>query len=154
MAIINSSGKLSGGGGEYLISAGRTVFFRLISHADRVDFMTATADEDTGDLKAYHDQPALIRHTAAVFEEKEIASSHEKDRQGRAFVRATTEPDENAIKHLATLILDRLGIENDICVQAIREMRELHAELAIDDDEDAYLMDGMAITPDGRIVRA
>lgn len=153
MAIIDSSEKLSGGGNEYQISAGRTVFFRFVTYPDRAEFVTATTGEHTKGLKAYHNQPELIRIAENVFAENEIPSEPDEDRQKRPFVRTVTESDESFIKRLATVILDRLGIEGDIWVQAVRDLRELHAEFAVSDDEDAYLMDKMVITPDGRIVQ-
>ena len=113
--------------------------------------MTATADEDSGDLKAYQDQPALIQQTVEILAEQGLSISHEADRQGRAFVRSILIGDE---KHIVALILDRLGIDDDIWVLALQEKREMHAELCIDDEEPIYISDGMNLTPDGRLVRA
>ena len=54
--------------------------------------------------------------------------------------------------HVATTALDRMGFVN-VAVLALREIKVLHEEFAIDDGgDDVYLSDGMWVTTDGRVV--
>jgi len=114
--------------------------------------MTATASEDTGEFRAYEDQGSLIGATAQVLGDREMEFVTKNDHAGRPYIETSVYPDSEDLRHLASTILDRMGFE-DISVLAIREMKAIYEEFAIDDSgEDTYLSDGMWMTSDGRLI--
>jgi len=152
MAIIQRSTKLSLQQEEYRICSEPYVFYRLISDAHGVRLMTATASEDTGQYRVYEDQGALISATAQVLADRELEFVTKRDHAKRPYIETSVYPDSEDLLHLASTILDRMGFE-DISVLALREMKEIYNELAIDDSgEDTYLSDGMWMTSDGRLI--
>jgi hypothetical protein len=152
MAIIQKSNKLSLRQEEYRICSDPYVFYRLISDANGFRIMTATASEDTGEYRAYEDQKALISATAQVLADREMAFAPKKDHAERPYIETSVYPDSEDLLHLASTILDRMGFE-DISVLALREMKAIYEEFAIDDaGEDTYLSDGTWMTSDGRLI--
>jgi len=152
MAIIQKSNKLSLRQEEYRICSDPYVFYRLISDANGFRIMTATASEDTGEYRAYEDQEALISATAQVLADREMAFVPKKDHAERPYIETSVYPDSEDLLHLASTILDRMGFE-DISVLALREMKAIYEEFAIDDaGEDTYLSDGTWMTSDGRLI--
>ncbi|KUJ85983.1 hypothetical protein AVO45_03150 [Ruegeria marisrubri] len=152
MAIIQRSTKLSLRQEEYRICSEPYVFYRLISDANGVRLMTATASEDTGDYRAYEDQGALISATAQVLSDREMDFVTKRDHANRPYIETSVYPDSEDLLHLASTILNRIGFE-DISVLALREMMAIYNEFAIDDSgEDTYLSDGMWMTSDGRLI--
>lgn len=152
MAKIHKSNKLSLRQEEYRICSEPYVFYRLISDAKGVRLMTATASEDTGEYRAYENQGALINVTAQVLAEREMEFVTKKDHADRPYIETSVYPDSEDLLHFASTILDRMGFE-DISVLALREMKAIYEEFAIDDtDEDTYLSDGMSLTSDGRLI--
>lgn len=152
MAIIQKSNKLSSQQEEYRICSDPYVFYRLISDANGFRIMTATASEDTGEYRAYGDQEALISATVQVLADREMAFATKKDHAERPYIESSVYPDKEDLLHLTATILDRLGFE-DISVLALREMKAIYDEFAIDDSgDDTYLSDGMWMTSDGRMI--
>lgn len=153
MAILSGSGKLGGRGRGYMLRSGKTVFFRVKGHGNNeFEFMTATADEDSGEFRHYADQENLIKQTCDILDGQEHEFTLTNDQQGRPYVTSSMLADEEGVCHLANLILDKLGIEGDIFVQAIRELTDMYENLVHEDGEDAYLGDGIYITSDARII--
>ena len=152
MAIIQKSTKLSLQQEEYRICSEPYVFYRLISDANGVRLMTATASEDTGDYRAYEDQGALISATAQVLSLREMDFVTKRDHANRPYIETSVYPDSEDLLNLASTILNRIGFE-DISVLALREMMAIYNEFAIDDSgEDTYFSDGMWMTSDGRLI--
>lgn len=152
MARIQKSNKLSLQQEEYRICSEPYVFYRLISDSSGVRLMTATASEDTGEYRAYEDQGALISSTAQVLADREMEFVTKRDHAERPYIETSVYPDSEDLLHIASTILDRIGFE-DISVLALREMKAIYNEFAIDDSgEDTYLSDGMWMTSDGRLI--
>lgn len=150
MAIIVRSSKLSSDQEEQCVHSKGFVFFRIVAEGDLLKVMTATAAEDTGELRPFHDQQALLAATRSVLSERGEEWSEKEDWRGRPYVEAEF-PTGADVLHIAHTVLLSLGFE-DIGVLALREMKEIYSEFAIEDGEDTYLSDGMWMTPDGRIV--
>ena len=154
MAIIRTSEKLSSHQEEYCICSKPFVFFRLIIDQHGPRLMTATAGEDVGKYRPFHDTDALIAATLRTFVERDLEYVSKKDQQGRPYVETSLPQgqEESDLRHLAATILDELGFE-DVSVRSLRELRALHEEFSVGDvNEDAYLSDGTWVTPDGRLV--
>lgn len=152
MPIIESSNKLSSEQEEYRICSKPYVFYRVIVARNGVRLMTATASEDAGEYRAFKNQEVLLAATAQVFGDFEMEIVTKEDHAGRPYIETQVSPDKQHLIHVATTALERMGFE-DVSVLALREMKALHAEFAIDDSgEDTYLSDGMWVTADGKLV--
>lgn len=152
MARIERSTKLSLTQDEYRICSEPYVFYRLISNGNGVRLMTATACENIGGLRAFEDQTLLISMTARVFSERGLDFVIKTDQSERDYIETPIYPDEEDLLHLAATVLDLIGFE-DVSVLALREMKAIYSEFAVDDSgDDTYLSDGMWATADGRIV--
>lgn len=152
MAKIQTSHKLSTQQEEYQVTSGPYVFFRMIRDAVGFRLMTATAGDERSAFRAYADQETLINATAKVLTERRMEWVTKEDRCRRPYIETNVDLDKEALVHLSTRILDRLGFV-DISVLARREMKQIYAELAISDsDDDLYLSDGVSITADGRML--
>lgn len=152
MPAMEPANKLSSVQEEYRICAKPYVFYRVIVDRIGARLMTATADEDSGEYKAFENQEALLVATAQVFGDYQMEVVRKKDRAGRQYLETQVSPDAQHMIHVATTALDRMGLVN-VAVLALREMKVLHEEFAIDDGgDDVYLSDGMWVTADGRVV--
>lgn len=152
MPAMEPANKLSSVQEEYRICAKPYVFYRIIVDQMGARLMTATADEDSGEYKAFDNQEALLVATAQVFGDYQMDFVRKKDRAGRQYLETHVSPDAPHMIHVATTALDRMGVAN-VAVLALRETKVLHEEFAIDDGgDDVYLSDGMWATADGRVV--
>lgn len=150
MAIIKRSNKLSSDQEEQCVHSKGFVFFRIVAEGDLLKVMTATAAEDTGELRPFHDQQRFLAATRSVLSERDEEWSEKEDWKGRPYVEAAF-PAGADVLHMVHTVLLSLGFE-DIGVSALRELKEIYNEFAIEDGEDTYLSDGMWMTPDGRMV--
>ena len=152
MPIIEPSKKLSMIQEEYRICSAPYVFYRVIVDRNGVRLMTATASEDTREYRAFGNQELLISVTKQVFTDFDMQIGTKEDHAGRAYVQTAVFPERDHLIHIATLALDRIGFA-DISVLALREMKAIYEELAIDESgDDAYFGDGMWTTSDGRLI--
>jgi len=152
MPIIEPSKKLSMTQEEYRICSAPYVFYRVIVDRNGVRLMTATASEDTKEYRAFGNQELLISVTKQVFTDFDMQIGNKEDHAGRAYVQTAVFPERAHLIHIATLALDRIGFA-DISVLALREMKAIYEELAIDESgDDAYFGDGMWTTSDGRLI--
>lgn len=151
MAKIKRSSKLSSDEDEQCVYSGSFVFFRIVAEGDQFKFMTATACEDTGEFRPFHDQHRLIAATMSVLLELGKEWVNKDDWAGRPYVEVRFAAGDDVL-HIVHAVLLSLGFD-DFDVSLLREMRALHEEFAVDDtSEDAYLSDGMWVTADGRLV--
>lgn len=152
MPAMEPTNKLSSEQEEYRICAKPYVFYRIILDRTGARLMTATAHEDSGEYKAFEDQEALLAATAQILGDYEMGFLRKKDHAGRPYLETRVSPDAQHLIHVATTALDQMNFE-DVLVLALREMKALHEEFAIDDGGgDVYLSDGMWVTADGRVV--
>jgi hypothetical protein len=152
MPRIEPSKKLSMTQEEHCICSEPYVFFRLISDSNGVRLMTATASEDTGRFRAYGNQASLIAAAEMVFSSHGMNIVAKMDHAGRPYVETAFYSDAEGLLHLAATVLDQIGFE-DVSVLALREMKAIYREFAIDDSgDDAYLSDGMWASVDGRLI--
>lgn len=134
---------------QHIISSQAVVFFRVTLETDGYKLMTATADEDTGKLKAYEAQERLMSSTLSVLTDLDCKCVLKEDHAGRPYIEARGFPELFDIKTVATRVLDLLGFD-DIAVIALQEMRTIYDELSIDEsDEDVYLSDRVWVTKNG-----
>lgn len=150
MAIIARSSKLSSDQEERCVHSKGFVFFRIVAEGDLLKVMTATAAEDTGEVRPFHDQQRLLTATRSVLVEHKKEWVEKEDWKGRPYVEADF-PAGADVLHLAHTVLLSLGFE-DIEVLALREMKDIYSDFSIEDGKDTYLSDGMWMTPDGRLV--
>ncbi len=131
--------------------SGGFVFFRVIAEGGTFKSMTATAAEDTGELRPFHDQSRLLAATRSVLLDQGKQWDGKVDRAGRLYVEASFERAADVL-HVANTVLMSLGFD-DLEVSCPREMKGIYDEFAIDGSgEDIYLSDGMWMTADGRRV--
>lgn len=148
MPIIQNSTKLATDQ-QYVISSQAVVFFRVTLEADGYKMMTATADEDTGKLKAYESQDRLISSTLFILGDIGRKSKQKDDHAGRPYMEARGFSELLDVKAIATRVLVSLGFD-DIAVTALQEMRAIYDDLSINDSgEDVYLNDGVWVTSNG-----
>lgn len=151
MPIVQKSTKLATDQ-QHVISSQNIVFFRVTLEVDGYKMMTATADEDTGKLRAYVSQDSLMSSTLSVLNDVSWKSEQKEDCSRRPYIEARGFPELLDIRTVATRILDSLGFD-DIAVTALQEMRAIYDELSINDSgEDVYLSDGVYLTKNGDVL--
>lgn len=150
MAIITRSNKLAIQNLDdqtKMVSEGY-VLLRIIHEADSYTIMTATAREDDGDFVAYPDLEKLISAAEGAFPNGERRT----DNWGRPYLVAGGIDHPSTIRHIANEIAGTLNLPAVDAPWADEEMREIYDEFSVtDDDEPAYLSDGVHISSRGRL---
>jgi len=158
MAIISSSDKLGPHRGHSKITAENYVLLRIVKEEDKTyKVMTATAGEDDNSSTAYPQQAQLME--AAENQFCPISQAWEKDkrdRENRAYVEFYRIDDPCDIQEAANRLTTSLGLDPATCawIDAVarQEMKDIWHEFAVDDDETAYMSDGMSMTRNRKII--
>ncbi|WP_123784110.1 hypothetical protein [Corallococcus macrosporus] len=132
------------------MGSGRYVLVRILHEGDSYTLMTATAKEDDGSYLAYPDLERLV----VVAEDVVGHGERHSDNWGRPYFlrRGIEHPRE--IRYLANNIAEELGLKPVDERWADEEKREIYDEFSVgEDDEPAYLSDGVYITKRGRLLK-
>lgn len=144
-----------------IVERGGISFLRILGGEPRWTLMTATADEDGGQICACPDQSRLIESATLLCAELGGYPRMKRDRAGREYVeigvfhRESGENDEdfhndsNALFRRFFEIFDGFGHQDS---QSRGQMRELYGAVATDDEGgDVYLSDGVWLSSDGSL---
>ncbi len=151
MANIRRSDKLltQGNDDQTKMVSGQYVLLRIIHEDDSYTLMTATAKEDDGSYQAFPD----LERLTAVAEEVLGCGERHTDNWGRPYVLVRGIDHPRTIRDFANRIAKRLALDPVEEPWADEEMRDIYDEFSVgDDDEPAYLSDGVYISKRGRLI--
>lgn len=143
---------------SYVVTRTKTSFLRLLGKKPTFELMTATANEDTSDIRVCLDQRRLIEAALHTSKQFGMLPGVKADRFGREYVKICTisreagESEEFVYSQLNEVIecfFDFYDNHKSLDVKCEEEMQCLYDELVVDDGEDVYLGDGVWLSSDG-----
>ena len=149
MAFLKQSTKLHNDEttDQMIVSSEGFVLMRLLHNATHYVLMTATAAEDDGSLRAYHDLDHLASVAESIFER----GARKHDRQGRPYFEMDLIDHPTTVHELANKVCSALGLEACKTAWADEEMRALYEEFSNEKGERTYLSDGVYLDSRGRL---
>lgn len=150
MANIGKSDKLvtQSNDDQTKMVSGQYVLLRILHEDDSYTLMTATAKEDDGSYQAFPDLERLV----AVAEEVLDRGERHKDNWGRPYVLVRGIDHPRTIRDLANRIATKLALDPVHEPWGDEELRDIYDEFSVgEDDEPAYLSDGVYISKRGRM---
>ena len=156
MAIIRRSNKLDSEQPQSKVFAGGFVLLRVLrSPEDTYTVMTATADEDDCSHAAFPDQRSLMEFAVAAFRPISNKAAVKTDHKNRLYVEFPTVEDPKALQDAANQLAGALGLDPATIewtdAEAREEIKAIWSEFSVDDEDDAYLSDGVHASKSGRL---
>lgn len=136
---------------QFVVVLDGAVFLRIAGTEGAYDVMTATTGEDTTGLPVFADQAALMNAARDVAVKDGLQPQTSRDREGRPFVDICGCHYLSDAHRVAELLFATLFPKGKPASDGGGDLRELHANMRPDGDEDVYLQDGVWLASDGTL---